>query len=177
MASSTRRSSRTARCSTIVSPVSRKMWTCFHATRRPLAGRACRQGNPLLAQVVEGGVGQRRRHLLVQLGLHLGRRFAPLALAGGLLGREIEGLGEVPAGHQTWIEEAGVSDLLRSERMGHEVPGVRGVYGHVSPAMRSDLKAMLQERWETSLRERARLSALSIVPALDALLAVQRELP
>jgi hypothetical protein len=43
--------------------------------------------------------------------------------------------------------------------------------------MRSDLKAMLQERWETSLRERARLSALSIVPALDALLAAQRELP
>jgi hypothetical protein len=52
-------------------------------------------------------------------------------------------------GHQTWMEEAGISDLLRSERMGHEVPGMRGIYGHVSPAMRADLKAMLQERWET----------------------------
>src|SRR6266704_1850837 len=78
-------------------------------------------------------------------------------------------------GHQTWMEEAGISDLLRSERMGHEVPGMRGVYGHVSPAMRAGLQAMLQDRWETSLRERARLSARSIVPALDALLAAQRE--
>jgi hypothetical protein len=78
-------------------------------------------------------------------------------------------------GHQTWMEEAGISDLLRSERMGHEVPGMRGIYGHVSPAMRVDLNAMLQERWETSLRERARLSARSIVPALDSLLASRRE--
>ena len=56
-------------------------------------------------------------------------------------------------GHQTWMEEAGISDLLRSELMGHEIPGMRGVYGHVSPSMRADLNAMLQERWETSLRE------------------------
>ncbi len=78
-------------------------------------------------------------------------------------------------GHQNWMEEAGTSDLLRSERMGHEVPGMRGVYGHVRPAMRAGLKAMLQDRWETSLLERARLSARSIVPTLDALLAAQRE--
>jgi hypothetical protein len=78
-------------------------------------------------------------------------------------------------GHQTWMEEAGTSDLLRSERMGHDVPGMRGVYGHVSPAMRADPKAMLQERWETSLLERARLSARSTVRALDALLAAQRQ--
>jgi len=78
-------------------------------------------------------------------------------------------------GHQTWMEEAGVSDLLRSERMGHEVPGMRGVYGHVSPAMRADLKAMLQARWQASLRERTRLARRSVVPTLDALLAVQCE--
>lgn len=36
---------------------------------------------------------------------------------------------------------------------------------------------MLQERWEASLRERARLSARSIVPVLDALLTIQREPP
>jgi hypothetical protein len=65
--------------------------------------------------------------------------------------------------------------LLRSERMGHAVPGMRGVYGHVSPAMRAALKAMLQERWEASLNERARLSARSIVPVLDAVLAAQRK--
>jgi integrase len=76
-------------------------------------------------------------------------------------------------GHQTWMEEAGINDLLRSERMGHEVPGMRGVYGHVSPAMRAELTADLQERWEQSLRERMRLSPRSIVPALDALLAAE----
>jgi integrase len=80
-------------------------------------------------------------------------------------------------GHQTWMEEAGISDLLRSERMGHEVPGMRGIYGHVTPAMRDALTAMLQERWEASLRERARLSPRSIVPVLDALLTAYRELP
>jgi integrase len=72
--------------------------------------------------------------------------------------------------HQTWMDEARIADLLKSERMGHEVPGMRGVYGHVSPAMRAELKAALQERWETSLRDRARLSPRSSVALLDALL-------
>jgi hypothetical protein len=73
------------------------------------------------------------------------------------------------------MEEAGTGDLLRSERMGHEVPGMRGVYGHVSPAMRAELTAKLQERWEASLGQRTRLSQRSVVPALDALLAAHRE--
>jgi hypothetical protein len=64
--------------------------------------------------------------------------------------------------------------MLVSERMGHEVPGMRGVYGHVSPAMREELKAALQERWEASLRERARLAPRSGVPLLDRLLAGHR---
>lgn len=51
------------------------------------------------------------------------------------------------------MEEAAVSDLLRSERLGHEVPGMRASNGQVSPAMRREPKTMLQ-RWETSLRER-----------------------
>ncbi len=75
-------------------------------------------------------------------------------------------------GHQTWMEERGISDLLRSERMGHEVPGMRGIYGHVSPAMRAGLKAGLQERWDASLRDRTRLCPRSAVPVLDALLTV-----
>jgi hypothetical protein len=48
---------------------------------------------------------------------------------------------------------------------------MRGVYGHVSPAMRTELKAALQERWEQSLRDRARLAPRSSVRVLDALLA------
>jgi hypothetical protein len=41
----------------------------------------------------------------------------------------------------------------------------------VSPAMRDELKAALQARWEESLRERAALSPVSAVPLLDRLLA------
>ena len=65
----------------------------------------------------------------------------------------------------------------KTERMGHEMPGMHGVYGHVSPVMRADLKAALQERWEASLRERAKISPRSTVPVLDALLAAQRQAP
>lgn len=60
--------------------------------------------------------------------------------------------------------------------MGHEMPGMHGVYGHVSPGMRATLKVALQARWESSLRERARLSPRSLVPTLDALLAPHRGL-
>jgi len=49
-------------------------------------------------------------------------------------------------GLQTWMDEDGIPEVLKTERMGHEMPGMHGVYGHVSPAMRADLKAALQER-------------------------------
>jgi integrase len=73
-------------------------------------------------------------------------------------------------GLQTWMDEDGIPDVLKTERMGHEMPGMHGVYGHVSPIMRARLKAALQQRWESSLRDRARLSPRSIVPVLDDLL-------
>jgi integrase len=75
-------------------------------------------------------------------------------------------------GHQTWMDEAGIPYILQSERMGHEVPGMRGVYSHVTPAMRADLVAALEERWQASLRERMRIAPRSSVRLLDALLAV-----
>jgi hypothetical protein len=55
--------------------------------------------------------------------------------------------------------------------MGHEVPGVRGIYSHITTGMRADLRARLQELWEASLRERARIAPRSAVAVLDALLA------
>jgi len=76
-------------------------------------------------------------------------------------------------GHQTRMDEDRIADVLKSERMGHEVPGMRGVYSHVSDTMRTELTVALQERWAASLRERARLAPCSIVPVLDALLAEQ----
>jgi hypothetical protein len=72
------------------------------------------------------------------------------------------------------MDEDGIPEVLKTERMGHELPGMHGVYGHVSDIMRADLKAALQERWERSLRERARLSPGSRVAALGALLALRR---
>jgi hypothetical protein len=69
------------------------------------------------------------------------------------------------------MNEDGIPEVLKTDRMGHEMPGMHGVYGHMSLGMRADLKAALQERWEASLRERFRISARSAVPVLDALLA------
>jgi hypothetical protein len=71
------------------------------------------------------------------------------------------------------MDEAGVPYVLQSERMGHEVPGMRGVYSHVSPAMRADLVAVMQERWQAALVERARIAPGSTVYLLDELLAAR----
>ncbi len=78
-------------------------------------------------------------------------------------------------GHQTWLDELGVRYVLQSERMGHEVPGMRGIYSHVTPGMREDLTVRLQELWEASLHERARIAARSPVGVLDSLLRSFRE--
>jgi hypothetical protein len=72
------------------------------------------------------------------------------------------------------MDEDRIADVLKSERMGHEVPGMRGVYSHVSAAMRAELGMVLQGRWTASIRERAQLAPRTIVPVLDALLTQQR---
>ncbi len=74
-------------------------------------------------------------------------------------------------GLKVWMDEDQIADVLKSERLGHDEPGMRGVYGHVSPAMREELRAALQARWEQSLRQRAALSPVSVVPLLTRLLA------
>jgi len=74
-------------------------------------------------------------------------------------------------GLKTWMDEDQIADVLKSERLGHEEPGMRGVYGHVSPAMREEIKEALQVRWEESLRQRAQLATGSAVPLLGRLLA------
>jgi integrase len=74
-------------------------------------------------------------------------------------------------GHQTWMDEDGIPDVLKSERMGHEVPGMRGVYSHVSPVMRAELVAALEKRWQAALRERVQITPHSSVRLLDSLLS------
>ena len=67
--------------------------------------------------------------------------------------------------------EDGIPEILAEQRLGHDVPGMRGLYTHVSPRMREDLIAALQARWENSLRERASIDPRSPVLLLDNLLA------
>lgn len=77
-------------------------------------------------------------------------------------------------GHRTWLDDLGVQETLKSERMGHDVPGMAGVYGHIMPRWRQRLRAQLQELWDASLTERARLDERSAVGVLDGLLAPYR---
>ena len=51
---------------------------------------------------------------------------------------------------KTWMTEDGIREILQARRLGHQVPGMQGVYTHVSAAMREELKAALQARWENS---------------------------
>ena len=74
-------------------------------------------------------------------------------------------------GHQTWLDDLGVRYVLQAERMEHEVPGMRGVYTHITDGMRSELGAGLQQLWQASLHKRALISGRSAVPTLDKVLA------
>jgi integrase len=76
--------------------------------------------------------------------------------------------------HRTWLDDLGVQETLKSERMGHEIPGMAGVYGHIMPQWRQRLRVQLQELWEASLRGRARLDERSAVRVLEGLLAPYR---
>lgn len=52
-------------------------------------------------------------------------------------------------GHKEWIDEDGHSRVAAESRMGHELPGVEGVYSNVTPAMERRIMEALQARWET----------------------------
>jgi hypothetical protein len=48
-------------------------------------------------------------------------------------------------GHQTWLDDLKIRYILQSERMGHEVEGMRGMYRQITPRMRAELTVGLQE--------------------------------
>jgi hypothetical protein len=72
------------------------------------------------------------------------------------------------------MAEDGIPQILAEQRLGHQVPGSRGLCAHSSDRMRDDLKAALQVRWEESLHARAALSPNSPVPVLNQLRAPHR---
>jgi hypothetical protein len=78
-------------------------------------------------------------------------------------------------GHQTWLDDFGIRCVLQYERIGHEVPGMRGVCSHITLGMRAAVKTGLQELWEESLRQRAQMAPTSALAVLDRQLAPQRE--
>ena len=45
--------------------------------------------------------------------------------------------------HKTWMAEDGIPEILAEQRLGHDVPGMRGLYAHVSP-FRADQKTISQ---------------------------------
>jgi hypothetical protein len=47
-------------------------------------------------------------------------------------------------GHKTWMAEDGIPEILAEQRLGHQVPGMRGLYAHASQQMREKLTAALQ---------------------------------
>lgn len=55
-------------------------------------------------------------------------------------------------GHRVALDEAGHPRVVIEERMGHEVPGVEGVYSHTTLAMEQKVAETLQTLWEESLR-------------------------
>jgi integrase len=49
--------------------------------------------------------------------------------------------------HRTWMDEDGIAEALKSQRLGHQLPGIRGVYAHATEPMQTPLLAALQQRW------------------------------
>ena len=78
------------------------------------------------------------------------------------------------ANNSSWPGEP-IPEILAEQRLGREVPGMRGLYAHASERMRDDLKHALQVRWEESLRARAAIDADSPVPLLGEFLAPFRD--
>ena len=72
--------------------------------------------------------------------------------------------------HQVMLDDLNIRYVLQAERMGHEVPGMRGIYTHIAPEWRVDLVTGLQRVWEQSLQARALLSGRSAVSILDSAL-------
>jgi hypothetical protein len=40
--------------------------------------------------------------------------------------------------HKTWMTEDGIPEILAEQRLGHQIPGMRGLYAHASPSMRDE---------------------------------------
>jgi len=76
---------------------------------------------------------------------------------------------------KTWMEGQRIPEVLSEELLGHEIPGVSGVYRHVSPEMRGELAAKQAQAWEAALDARIGMSPRSPVAVVDGLLRERSE--
>lgn len=51
-------------------------------------------------------------------------------------------------GHKEWLDEGGARRVAVEARMGHELPGVEGVYSNVTTVMEREIMGQLQLRWQ-----------------------------
>jgi integrase len=49
--------------------------------------------------------------------------------------------------HKTWLIEDDIPEIAQAKRLGHRLPGVRGIYSHVTPAMQQRIVDALERRW------------------------------
>jgi integrase len=49
--------------------------------------------------------------------------------------------------HKTWLIEDEVPEAAQAKRLGHRLPGIRGIYSHVSATVEQRLVNGLQRRW------------------------------
>ncbi len=52
--------------------------------------------------------------------------------------------------HKTWLIEDDIPEIAQARRLGHRLPGIRGVYSHVTPVMIARITDSLQARWQAS---------------------------
>jgi integrase len=53
--------------------------------------------------------------------------------------------------HATWLAEDGIPEVARRARLGQKMKGIARVYDHVTPAMKHQVLAALEARWNASL--------------------------
>jgi integrase len=61
--------------------------------------------------------------------------------------------------HKTWLIEDGIPEIAQALRLGHHLPGPRGVYSHTTPDIERRLLAALTKRWENSHTAARHISA------------------
>ena len=52
--------------------------------------------------------------------------------------------------HKTWLIEDGIPEIAQARRLEHHLPGVSGIYSHVTPAMTQQIVTSLEHRWRAT---------------------------